>query len=186
MSETYEEQLRAYHRDMVLACLQRAEGKQSAGELSEFATALAMSEGHPKACWAPLSPQAVQGILRQLQRQGLVDNAEGRRNTRYGRDEPMWVPAAGTFAVQVPLHPEIENTPARAAAAAAAAVGAVTLGAPSAGAAVCMESLSREQLLTILQLSDEVGVRVETFVRDMQDLANRARRALAAREDGRG
>ena len=181
MSEPYEAQLSAYRSDMVLACLQRAPGAQTAGELSEFATTLAMNEGHPKACWAPLSPQFVHGILRALQRAGLAQTSSGRRNTRYSRDEPLWEVVAGTARIEVPMYPEPEHTPARAA---AAAVGAVTMGAPSAG--VCLEALSREQLLTILKLSDEVEGRVEAFVRDMRDLATRARRVLTSREASRG
>lgn len=183
MSESYEAQLSAYRSEMVLACLQRAPGAQSAGELSEFATSLAMNEGHPKACWAPLSPQSVHGILRALERDGLVQSPSGRRNTRYGRDEPLWEPVPGKRRVAIPMYPEPIQSPAQAA---AAAVGAVTLGAPDAGAAVCLETLSREQLLTILQLSDEVEGRVEAFVRDMRDLATRARRVLTAREVRRG
>lgn len=184
MSESYETQLATYRRDMVLACLQHAPGgPHTAGDLSEFATSLAMSEGHPKACWAPLSPQSVHGILRQLQREGLVQSPSGRRNTRYSRDEPMWEPCAGTPQVTVPMYPEPDMTPARAA---AAAVGAVTVGAPALGAGVSLETLSREQLLAILQLTDEVDVRVESFVRDMRDLATRTKRVLSARESGRG
>lgn len=181
MSESYDEQLAAYRREMVLACLGRAPGPQTAGELSEFATTLAMNEGHPKACWAPLSPQSVHGILRQLQREGRVTSPGGRRNTRYGREESLWEVTPLQSVVSVPMYPEPEQSPARAA---AAAVGAVTLGAPSAG--VCLETLSREQLLTILQLSDEVEGRVEAFVRDMRDLATRARRVLTSREASRG
>lgn len=184
MSETYEEQLREYHRQMAVACLQRAEGAQTAGEVSEFATTLAMSEGHPKACWAPMSPAAVQGILRQLERAGQVMTLDKRRNTRYGRDEPLWqLTELGAVPMQVPMYPEPEQTPARAA---AAAVGAVTVGSPSLPQGICIETLSREQLLTILQLSDEVEGRVESFVRDMRDLATRARRALTSKEASRG
>lgn len=183
MSESYETQLSAYRSDMVLACLQRAPGAQTAGELSEFATTLAMNEGHPKACWAPLSPQSVHGILRALQRAGLAQSPSGRRNTKYSRDEPLWEVVPGTARIQIPMYPEPEQPPARAG---AAAVSAVTLGAPAAGAGVCLETLSREQLLTILQLSDEVEGRVEAFVRDMRDLATRARRVLTSREASRG
>ena len=173
-TETYEDLRRSYVRLMVLAAITRITEQHTAGELSEFVTGLAMAEGHPKDCWAQFGPQTVLGILRQLERAGSVCVTGAKRSTRYGRDEPLWAPSKkqALAKLELPLPPERETTDR------------VHVALPSAAPAADvdpLESLTRDQLLAILQVRDDMEGLCEKFLGDMRELASRAQRALSTK-----
>lgn len=172
---------RDYTRLMVLAAVTRVEEHKTAGELSDFATAMAMAEGHPKDCWAELSPQTVSGLLRQLEKAGSVVVTGVKRSTRYGRDEPLWAPREEMAPTALPMYPEppVQALHMPAMVSAPATIQALVAADP-------LETLTREQLLSIIQVGSDMQERVDGFLRDMQDLANRAKRALSARDESHG
>jgi hypothetical protein len=161
------DELKHYQQQMVICCLHRFTDTASAGELSDFACALAMSEGHPKECWSGLQPATVIGLLRTLHKDGLVTRAGERFNPRQGRPEPQWsVPAPRNASFPVPDAPD-NDVP--------------VLAMPVLVAVDPLSSLSREQLLAILQVRDDMQQITARFLVEMQELAARAQRALDTR-----
>lgn len=164
---------RSYLRELALYCLHHASTPATAGELAEHMGTLAQSEGHPKELWIEVSPSSVFGCLKGLQNQGDAMRVDERKNTRSGRAEPTWT-CTGQRDASMPLpNPaEFEVTAEGDAAVAAAPGGIVDVPADP------YESLSREQLLAVLRVSDDVGGAVARFMRDLDELRARATRIL--------
>lgn len=82
--------LRSYRRHLLMACLHRAEGPLTAGDLLERMGDLSFGLGHDKEVLAGLSGSAVAGYLRELKGEGVVATPQTKYNAARGRDEPTW------------------------------------------------------------------------------------------------
>lgn len=157
------DQLRGYHRHAILYVLSGA-GAMTAAEIHEAVTTHALTGGHPKEC-ASITPAAVAGILRSLQNEQLVVPARGRFNTRHGRTEPTWIADEGVNFAAPPSAPQPEARPAP----------ARWVGGPYEP----MQDLSREQLMAILLVGDELAGATARYMAEVEEIKTRARRMLA-------
>lgn len=85
-------------RELVLCALHRLGAPSTAADVSDKASALAVSEGWPRSTWAALSPQSVS---RLLQSAGCKKAGAVRDPT--GNNRPMWQPPSCTFDIDYPL-----------------------------------------------------------------------------------
>lgn len=105
MSET----LKDYRRALALHCLQLLGTPTTAGDLLEAMGVHAVTEQHPPRCYRGMDARAVSGILRTLQREGLVDQADRQHNGAYGRAEPRWDIVRNGTSFPAPLPPDDEE-----------------------------------------------------------------------------
>lgn len=165
---TKSEQLREYQRALVLACVHRSKGLVTAGDLTELAGSLAQAELHPRECWIGINTQSITGNLRTLQNEGFVVKLDVRKNVRYGRDEPAYGIAGGQHLAN-PNWPIPEPPEAMEEEALAMPVLPVDP----------MHSMTREQLLAVIQVRDDMLDLTQRTMREIQALADRAQRALS-------
>lgn len=112
------EYVREYRRMLALHCLARLGKAVTAGDLVEEMGVSAQAEGHPRWCYSRMDARAVTGTLRSLQREHLVQQQDGqRRNSSYGRDEPLWEVVQNGQKHPMPMAPEQERETEAAAAA---------------------------------------------------------------------
>lgn len=114
------EPMREYRRDLALHCLSRATRPITAGDLLDDMGCTAQAELHPEACWrgSGFDARTTAGILRTLEKEGLVRKAGGQQNSGYGREEPVWEIASKGHRHPLPAPPErdeTETSPTRAA-----------------------------------------------------------------------
>lgn len=152
--------LRQYHRQATIYVLQ-SNGGMTAAEIHEAVTATALTCGHPKECGS-ITPAGIAGVLRTLQNECLAVPRGGRRNTRHGRSEPTWALAEGIETVAQPSAPS-RRPPVS----------------PSSGPYDPMAGLSREQLMAMLLVSDELSEATARFQAEVDVIRDRARRVLA-------
>lgn len=102
------ESMREYRRALALHCLSRMARPVTAGDLLEDMGITAQSELHPEACWrgADFDARTIVGILRTLEKEGLVRKDGVIHNSGYGRTEPLWEVASKGRRHPVPLPPE--------------------------------------------------------------------------------
>jgi hypothetical protein len=79
---------RDYQLDLALHCLCRI-GDATASELLEAMGSAALDAGHPRQL-LPVTPAAVAGLLRDLDRRGEVARKENRPSSRDGRAVAVW------------------------------------------------------------------------------------------------
>lgn len=79
---------RDYQLDLALHCLCRI-GHATASELLEAMGSAALDAGHPRQL-LPVTPAAVAGLLRDLDRRGEVARKENRPSSRDGRVVAAW------------------------------------------------------------------------------------------------
>ncbi len=152
---------RQYLQQLALYCLHRAGSEQTAAFLAEYMAELALSEGHAK---LHLSANQVLGVLRTLERVGDVRKGDGAHNTRNGRAEPTWRPVlAWDPKFPMPDAPEPDAQPA------AGATG------PDPFA-----HMTREQLIALVQVHDDISSCVAGFRNDVRDLVSRFESDLLA------
>lgn len=84
-----------YQRELLLCSLHQAGAPTSAAELCDAMSSLALEAYADKDQWATLTTASVAGLLRVLQREGLVVADGSERDSRQGRAVPTWRPAAG-------------------------------------------------------------------------------------------
>ena len=153
-------ELREYHRDLALACLSRSPGPMTAAELAEVMGTLAQEEGHPRACWRSITGPMVAGIMKTLLAAGEVSSTPSF-HARHGRDVALWAKAQpGTW--PFPLPPE-DDEPEEAPAPASP-----------------YDHLSREQLVALLGVHDELSALVARFQQELSEFTAGARTRLAA------
>lgn len=174
--------LRAYHRALALYCLGQRGAPCTAAELAEHMGALAMSEGHPKGWWSDISPSSVAGHLRTLENGSNVDRVGDRPNPRHGRGEPLWrfageqlprCPDPGDFETEDAPPPRQSPAPSLPAAPAPALP-------PLPAEREAYAEMTRDQLLTVLRINDEVAGAAKRFINEILDISERGRRALLA------
>lgn len=104
------ESMRDYRRAMALHCLSRLAKPVTAGDLLEDMGCTAQAELHPEACWrgSDFDARTTAGILRTLEKEGLVRKAGGIQNPGYGRVEPVWEFATKGHRHPLPAPPERE------------------------------------------------------------------------------
>lgn len=165
------ENLREYHRGLALYVVAHSQSPLTAAEVAEHMGTLAMSEGHPRACFEAISAPTVLGWLRALENAGLVGQGElPKRDTRNGRTSPTWRYSLGTLAakkVQIPDAPP-KGAPARA-----------PMDPPPADESP-YAGMTRQQLYAVLEVSDLYATQCAQFMQSLHDLNSRARRVLAA------
>lgn len=153
-----QEELRQYHRQATMYVLQSSDG-MTAAEAHEAVTGLALGKGHPKEC-ASISPAGVAGVLRTLQNEGCAVQGEARPNTRHGRNEPTWNLAPGLQPLAAPSAPGTKK-------------------AAAAPAGDPLSHLSREQLLAMILVGDELSSATARFQAEVEGIKDRARQILA-------
>lgn len=154
-----QDELRQYHRHAAMYVLQSSQG-MTAAEAHEAVTGLALANGHPKEC-ASISPAGVAGILRTLQNEGVAVQGGARQNTRQGRSEPTWRLAHGAQPLLPPPAP-VGRT----------GRGAVPGQDP-------LAHLSREQLMAMILVGDELSAATARFQAEVEGIKDRARLLLA-------
>lgn len=164
---------RAYHRELALYCLHLQKQPATAGELAEHMLALAQHEGLPKVVQAATNPPAVAGILRALKHEGLARQDGERPNGRNGRAEPAWTFTGAREKRQMP-HPALfelrgDFTPGT------RPMDAFHVPPPADPYA----GMNKPQILVLLAIGDDLGAACSRFLRDLEDVRARARRALA-------
>lgn len=164
-------EMRDYSRALALYCVSGASTPVTASEIAEHMGTVAMSEGHPQRCWRGINAGSAAGFLRALESKGQVKRQGERRNTTNNRPEPLWVATATAAGAEIPTPPECAGS-------------APVLNTSRAPTDLEENSpyatLSRTQLLTVLQVTDQLHGTVARFMRDIQDVSDRARRELAA------
>lgn len=102
------ELMREYRRELALHCLSRMTKPITAGDLLEDMGVTAQAELHPEACWrgAGFDARTTAGILRTLEKDGLVRKVGGVQNSGYGREEPVWEISAKGRRHPLPAPPE--------------------------------------------------------------------------------
>lgn len=162
---------REYRQDFTLAVLLRNFRPMTAGDVAEHIAVLGPAEAHPDECWRGASPAAIAGHLRALETRGLVQKDGERTNQRAGRPEPTWRPVAEyDRTAPIPMPPLLGDE--------ASEDFALTPPAPLPENPY--EKLSRPQLYTLLNVHDEISGTCYRFLRDIQDINERARRQLSA------
>ncbi len=156
-----QEELRQYHRHATMYVLQSSQG-MTAAEAHEAVTGLALAKGHPKEC-ASISPAGVAGILRTLQNEGAAVRGSARPNTRHGRSEPTWRLQAGSPPIQSPSAPG----------------GRSGASAGASGGQDPLAHLSRDQLMAMILVGDELSAATARFQAEVEGIKDRARVILA-------
>lgn len=156
-----QDELRQYHRQATMYVLQSSQS-MTAAEAHEAVTGLALAKGHPKEC-AAISPAGVAGVLRSLQNEGIAVRGPARQNTRHGRSEPTWRLEDGLQMIQPPTAPG-----RRSGAAPANAAGQDPLA-----------HLSREQLMAMILVGDELSAATARFQAEVEGIKDRAKVILA-------
>ncbi|MGH8073675.1 MAG: hypothetical protein ACREO4_06330 [Lysobacter sp.] len=161
---------REYRQDFALAVLLRNFRPMTAGDVAEHIAVLGPAEAHPDDCWRGASPAAIAGHLRALETRGLVQKDGERANVRAGRAEPMWRPV-GEYnrTAPIPMAPLLDEE----------GVDDFALTPPAPLPDNPYENLSRPQLYTLLNVHDEISGACYRFLREMQDINERARRQLS-------
>lgn len=160
--------LREYRQDFALAILLRGCRPMSAAEVAEHIAVLGQMEGHPASCWRDADPITMAGHLRALETKSLVVKSGVRQDTRAGRDVPMWKPVAEyQHTAPLPLPPETSEAKAAPAM-------------PRPADPNPYADLTRSQLYALLQVHDQISGVCQRFMRDMEDLSEKARRQLNA------
>lgn len=155
--------LKAYHRDLLRYCLQLIDEPMTAGDLQDEMSSYALSAFHPKEAWAGITPAAVAGLLKTMNADGLVIKSDPVRNARLGRNEVTWL-----------LQPALRSdTPAPPSAPAEAVASAAPAPPPDPYA-----HLSREQLVTVLGVHDDISECVARFQTELANIAATARARL--------
>lgn len=166
-----DEAFREYRQDFALAVLLRSSRPMTAGDVAEHIAVLGLAEAHPEECWRGASPAAIAGHLRALETRGLVQKEGERPNMRAGRPEPMWRPVAEyDRTASIPPAPLLDEE----------ATDNFALTPPAPTPDNPYENLSRPQLYTLLGVHDEISGACYRFLREMQDINERARRQLSA------
>lgn len=165
------ENMREYRRGLALYVVAHGAEPLTAAEIAEAMGEMAMSEGHPPACWASLDGPAVLGILRALENSGLVEQGTATKRHRAGREAPTWRYSLGAVAakkVQLPdpPQPNLAELSARAQRAPAD-------DSPYSG-------MTRQQLYAVLEVSDLYVAQCAQFMQQVHATNSRARRILAA------
>lgn len=83
------EAIKAWHRLALMALLKR-NPKQTAAELSEQLAAYCQADAVPPTYWRGMDPTTTFGVLRQMERTGLVEKAGSKPDGRAGRPAPLW------------------------------------------------------------------------------------------------
>lgn len=96
-------EIRAYQRDLVLFCL-GIHGECTSAEVLELAGNAAIDAGAPREAML-LSSAAAAGLLRELDRDGLVRRGENRDSGRDGRPVPTWTATDAGRVVAMPAPP---------------------------------------------------------------------------------
>lgn len=147
-------ELKQYHRELALYVLGRARGRPlAADEVTECMLSLAQHEGLPKPCWAGINPQSVAGMLKSLQNAGLAEQLpDAARHARAGRAAPAWRLAPGQPNPPMPLPPDDEG-----------------LAGQPAKVEDPYEGLSRQQLITLLKVHEDLAETMGRFKVQMAD-----------------
>ena len=170
-----ESDLKQYHRALALYCLQSAGKPLTAGDLAEYMQTVALASMHDEPCWKRIDAGKVAGTLKSLTAAKLAVKAEPVSNVRAGRMQERW-----EIAVDVPPQ-EVPDCPAPAADVLAGVfqLKASPAASPRLQALDPYEHLSREQLLALLKLQDELSGVVAGFQRELDAWKDRARNVLA-------
>ena len=83
------EGIKAWHRLALMALLKRTP-QQTAAELSEQLVAYCQADAIPATYWRGMDPTTTFGVLRQLERAGVVRKAGTKPDGRAGRTSPAW------------------------------------------------------------------------------------------------
>lgn len=156
---------RDYQLDLALHCLCRI-GDATASELLEAMGSTALDAGHPRHL-LPVTPAAVAGLLRDLDRRGEVGRKENRPSSRDGRVVAAWGLTTERECGSLPMPPRagLAGMPA--------AVAVAPLGTPN---RAC--GLTPELRIGLLEL--EFQALLEQMDRDHQASQARARREFEA------
>lgn len=150
--------MQRYCRDFVLAVLRDADEAMDAASVAEQIQIVALADGHPPAAWRKCDPLTVSAHLRAMCEAGLVVKTGQTRCPRNRRRVPLYVLADKSQPHRIPNPPRDEQAAARLA---------------------LSDRLNDSQLLTMLEVSDEVMGLVGRFMRDLQELQAQARQRLA-------
>ncbi|PJK00822.1 hypothetical protein CO641_02300 [Lysobacteraceae bacterium NML91-0213] len=166
--------IRQYRRELALFLLDRIVDPISSGDLVEQMGAFAQAEGHPEVCWRSINGPDVHGILRALEGEGMVVRDGSDRDRRAGRDTPLWRIAnhvrGAALTVTVPdVDDEAEEEIPITASLAAVA-----------GVETPYDTMTRPQLYALLETADEMAGAQARILREIQEVAERARRRLAS------
>lgn len=158
--------LKQYHRDLALYCLQSADEPMTSGECAELMQTTALSAMHDEPCWKRIDAGKVAGTLKALTNSGQAVKVEPTHNARAGRLQERWVIAKGLERVALPECPFQER--------------------PQAIVPIKTQSvdpyahLTREQLLALVQVQDEASQIVAEFEMRLNAWKVRARTLLAS------
>jgi hypothetical protein len=167
MNATYVEEVKAYRRDLLFCGLSRMGAPSTAAEVAEYVLSIAASEGHPREAFSALNPQMVAGILRGMEQAGTIQRGESRYDASKGRDQPRWCVVNRDPRYPVPVPPDSDAEPAPAPAARAEPRSPY-------------EALSRAQMITLLQVHDDIAGAVSRLQADLDEIVRTARARLAA------
>lgn len=95
--------IRAYQRQLILFCL-GVHGDSTAAESLELMGNAALEGGAPREAML-LTTAAAAGLLRELDRDGLVSRCENRVSARHGRPEATWAVTDAGRVDSMPLPP---------------------------------------------------------------------------------
>jgi hypothetical protein len=153
--------LKTYHRELAMACLHRAPQPMTAAELAEFMGQVAMMEGHAPACFKSISASRVAGIMRTLQGDAQV-LSQSKYDSSEGRDVPYWEMASRDKSYPFPFPPDEGEEPPE-----------------PAKSTSPYDHLSREQLIALLGIHDDIATAVARFKTELDELAANTRQRLA-------
>lgn len=159
------EDLKLYHRQLALYCLQSTDQPLTSGECADMMQTAALNAMHDEPCWKRIDAGKVAGTLKALVNSGAALKADPARNARAGRDQERWTQNPIAERVDLPECPGESEPPPRAQVLVASDP---------------YQHLSREQLVAMMLVHDELGVAIANFKSELNDIEQRARRQLAA------
>lgn len=167
------EDLKVYHRELALYCLQSSDQPLTSGECAELMQTTALNAMHDDLCWKRIDAGKVAGTLKALANAGHALKAAPVRNGRLGRDQERWQQNHESARAALP------ECPAEAQAHAPAPASCPQNLSPALGSDP-YQHLTREQLLAVVRIQDEVCEIAARFTLELEAWKNRARVSLAA------
>lgn len=169
------EQLKQYHRQLALYCLQSVGEPLTAAEVAELMQTTALNSMHADQCWQRIDAGKAAGTLKALFNAGSVLEAPPVRNARQGRDQARWAQNPDSERAELP------ECPGEAPQATVAQPGLPEVLAPSIGADP-YSHMSRTQLVALVTAQDELDALLNRFTGELAEWKQRTRVALAVLE----
>lgn len=165
------EDLKLYHRELALYCLQSSDQPLTSGECAELMQTTALGAMHEDLCWKRIDAGKVAGTLKALVNSGQALKATPLHNGRQGRPQERWVQNHASARVAIPECPAEESAvpPAANPQTLSASVGTDPY-----------QHLTRQQLLAVVRIQDEACDIAARFMRELDAWKDRARVSLAS------